>query len=82
MKDEVQTMKLFSKLALKLNANKLELLACQLGVDSYDAIKIDNLRHHERSMAVLKEWYNMGKGNLHDLLQALRETGHYQAAKL
>jgi len=82
MKDEVQTMKLLSMLAMKLNANKLELLACHLGVNSYDAIKVDNPKYHERSMAVLREWYNMGKGNLNDLSQALKETGHVQAAKL
>ena len=83
-KDEGITTKLLSKVAVKLSATKLEQLACHLGIDSfqYDAIKEDNSKHYERAMAVLKEWYNMGKGGIAELHQSLQETGHYQAARL
>lgn len=82
-KDEGITMKVLSKVAVKLNATRLEPLACHLGIDSfqYDAIKEDNTKHYERAMAVLKEWYNMGKGGIGELYQSLQETGHYQAAR-
>ena len=82
MKDEAVTIKLLSKVATKLDVPKLEHLACHLGIDSYDIIKADNHHHFERSMAVLKEWYDMGKGNISDLQQALQKTGHYKAARL
>jgi len=82
MKDEVATMKLLSKVATKLDVPRLEHLACHLGIDSYDAIKADNHHYNERSMAVLKEWYDIGKGDISDLQQALQETGHHKAARL
>jgi len=75
-------MKMLSKIAAKLDVPKLEHLACHLGIDSYDAIKADNHHSFERSMGVLKEWYDMGKGDISDLHLALQETGHHKAARL
>lgn len=82
-KDEGISAKILSKVAVKLNATRLELLACHLGIDpfQFDAIKEDHTKHYERAMAVLKEWYNMGKGGITELYQTLQETGHYQAAR-